>query len=175
MEADLERKEPASVEMAIVATHPEESNEESTIETVGTLKERNGDQYPRKRIQGNGEPWQKLAFARERLTRRTIPAPRRGHGQGRCTKSPLRTDVYEGTSGETEKEQRHNEAAATTGKQWNSFNDTFRQNLGPEILKRAVEFSIGLRKMSDWIFWRTRPPRKRKRRKMVIHLDDPAP
>jgi hypothetical protein len=38
-----ERKEPAPVEMTSVAAHPEGSNEEAAVKTVGTLQDRYGD------------------------------------------------------------------------------------------------------------------------------------
>jgi hypothetical protein len=69
--------------------HLENSNEEAAVETVGALKDRHENRYlavgrrpqPKKRTQGDGGSWQKLAAARGRLARRAIPAPRKGHGR----------------------------------------------------------------------------------------------
>jgi hypothetical protein len=33
-----------------------------------------------------------------------------------------------------------------------------------DVVKRALGFSIGLRKVSDWALWRSRSPSKRKER-----------
>jgi hypothetical protein len=66
-------------------THLEDSNEEAVVETVDTLKDRylavGRRRQPKKRTQGDGGSWQKLAAARGRLARRAIPAPRKGHGR----------------------------------------------------------------------------------------------
>jgi hypothetical protein len=72
MEAYLERKEPIPEEMASVGTHPEGFNEETAVETVGTLKDRYGDRHlavgrrrqPKKWTQGDGLSRKKLAASR---------------------------------------------------------------------------------------------------------------
>jgi hypothetical protein len=64
----LERNETTRVEMASVVVHPEDSNEEAVVVTVGALKDRYGERHlavgrPRqrkKRIQamvGRGKSW----------------------------------------------------------------------------------------------------------------------
>jgi hypothetical protein len=68
--AYLER-EPTPVKTASVAAHTEESNKEDVTDTVGALKDQYGDRHlavghrrqPKKRTQGDGGSWQKLAAA----------------------------------------------------------------------------------------------------------------
>jgi hypothetical protein len=45
-----------------------------------------------------------------------------------------------------------------------AFNKTVRQTFELEVMKRVVRISIGLWEVSDWTFWRGRPPLKRKKR-----------
>jgi hypothetical protein len=75
------------------AEHEVVPEEEAAMETFGALKERYGDRHlavrrhsqPKKRIQGNGVSWKKLAAACRGMTRRAIPAWLKKHccqGQG---------------------------------------------------------------------------------------------
>jgi hypothetical protein len=77
------------VEMASVAAHPEDSNKNAAVETVGALKDRYGDRnlalghprQPKKRTQIDGGFRQKLSAARGRSTCRAIRAQSKGHGR----------------------------------------------------------------------------------------------
>jgi hypothetical protein len=72
--------------------------DKAALETYGALKERYGDRHLavgrrqlKKRTQGDGGSRKKLAVARKGMTRRAIPAPRKGHGgQGHCCKRSSR-------------------------------------------------------------------------------------
>jgi hypothetical protein len=77
------------VEIANVAEHQEIPKEEAAVESIGALEDRYGDRHlavghrrqPKKRTQGDSGSRQKLVAARGWLTRRAIPAPRKGHGR----------------------------------------------------------------------------------------------
>jgi hypothetical protein len=68
--------------------------EEAAMETVRALKDRRPAvrrrAWPKKRIQGDGGPWQKLAITRGQLIRRRSCTAQgtqaSGTGQGRCYK-----------------------------------------------------------------------------------------
>jgi chromosome segregation ATPase len=85
-EASLERKERTPVETARVAAYPEVPNQGAEAETVGALEDRYGEwhlavgrrQQPKKRTQDDGGSRQKLAAVRRRITRRAVPARRKG-------------------------------------------------------------------------------------------------
>jgi hypothetical protein len=149
-----------------VAARPEDSNGATREVTIGATEERSRDRClavrcrgrPKKRTQGDGGYRQKLAAARRRLTRRASPARRKGRNhkgptvENRQRKGP---ECNNGISNRGLKEQ------PRLGSK-RAFNKTVRQTPGLKIAKRAVEFSVGLRKMSDWTLWRSRPPPKRK-------------
>jgi hypothetical protein len=97
MEACLKSKETTLEEMANAAAQPEVPNEEAAVVTIGAMKDRYGDRHLaigrrrelQKRTQGDGGPRKKLVAACRRMTRRVIPAPRKGTlssgtRQGRC-------------------------------------------------------------------------------------------
>jgi hypothetical protein len=70
----------------VVAEHQEVPKEETAVETIGALEDRYGDRYiavgsrrqPKKRTQGDDGSREKLVAARRRMTRRAIPARRKG-------------------------------------------------------------------------------------------------
>jgi hypothetical protein len=74
MKACLEGKEPTLVEMANIAAHLEDSIGATREETTGDTDDQSGDRYLavrrrrqlKKRTQGDGGSWQKLATARRR-------------------------------------------------------------------------------------------------------------
>jgi hypothetical protein len=161
-----------------VTMHQEVPNEEAEVETVGALEDRYRDQnldigrrrQPKKRTRGDGGCRQKLVAARGQLTRRAIPAPRKGRHQG-----PVRNNVARGAhNGRTLEIRRwkgpecNNEIKDRGARRQirlgseGALNKTVRQTLGQEVAKRAVEFFIGLLEVSDWTLWRGRPPPKRK-------------
>jgi hypothetical protein len=87
----LESKEPTTVQRESVAVHEDVLKEEVAV------KERYVDRHLavgwhrqiQKRSQGIGGSRKKLAAARRGMTRRAIPAPRKGHGrQGLRKRSP---------------------------------------------------------------------------------------
>jgi hypothetical protein len=68
-EAFLESKKPTSLEVESKAEHDEVPKEEAAVETFGASKKRHRDRHlaircrsqPKKRTQGNGGSWKKLA------------------------------------------------------------------------------------------------------------------
>jgi hypothetical protein len=94
LEANPEEKE-------AVAKQQEVSNEEAAVETIGALKDRSGDRRLavrrrgrlKKLTQGDGGSWQKWTLARGWLTRRSIPALRKGRirrESGKTTDNSIR-------------------------------------------------------------------------------------
>jgi hypothetical protein len=81
-EACLESKEPTPLEVGSVAVHEETPKEVAALKTVRALKKWHRDRHlairhrgqPKKRIQGNGGSWKKLAVACRGMARRAIPA-----------------------------------------------------------------------------------------------------
>jgi hypothetical protein len=79
-------------EMKSVMEHQGVPKEGAAVEMIGALKERYRDwhlsighrQQPKKRAQGDGGSWKKLAAACRQMTHHAIPASRRGHGR-RCS------------------------------------------------------------------------------------------
>jgi hypothetical protein len=41
--------------------------------------------------------------------------------------------------------------------------EKYRKTIGLEIVNRAVRISSGMRKVTDWTLWRSRPPPKREK------------
>jgi hypothetical protein len=108
---------------------------------------------PQKRTQGDGGSQQNLVAARGRLTRRAVPALRKGpsrRGPGKTTSSGIRG------------QRRRHELRLGSKK-------TLHEALGKtpelEVVKLAVGISIGVREVSNWTLWRGRPPPKRKKRR----------
>jgi hypothetical protein len=143
-----------------VAVHQEVPNEEAEVETVGALEGRNGDWRlaamrrgrQEKRTQGDGRSRQKLAATRGRLTRRAVPALRKGR-----RRRPGKTTG----NGITERSRRQQLRLASEM----AFNKTLGQPLELEVAKRAGGISIRLRKVSQWASWRSQLPPKRKKRR----------
>jgi hypothetical protein len=69
-----------------VEEHQEVPKVEVAVETIEALENRHGDRHlairhrrqPKKRTHGDGGSWKKLAAARRRMTRRAVPARRKG-------------------------------------------------------------------------------------------------
>jgi hypothetical protein len=164
-----------------VAEQQDIPKEETAVETIGALKDQYMDrhlsvrrrrQYS-KQTQGHGESRQKLAAARIRMARRAVPAPRKGHGhQGPGKDSVAKGTPKGGTFGKRRRarpecnngiRKRDLNQQLRLGSKGN-INETFRQTLSLEIVKRTVESSVRIRKMSDWTLWRSWPSPKRKKR-----------
>jgi hypothetical protein len=85
-----------------VAVYQEVPDEEAAVETIGALEDLYGDRnlpigshrQLKKRTHGDGGSRQKLAAAKGRLTRRAVPAPRKGHSRQGSGKD----DVLRGSS-----------------------------------------------------------------------------
>jgi hypothetical protein len=96
----MESKEPTSVETESVAVYEKVPKEETAVKTVSALKRRYRDRHPaagrhrqlKKRTQGDGGSRKKLAAASRGMTRRAIPAPRKGNGH----QGPGRDNVARG-------------------------------------------------------------------------------
>jgi hypothetical protein len=92
-----------------------------------------------------GRSWP--SHARGRLTRRTVPALRKGRsrmGPGKTTSNgSRRLEIRLGSK--------------------KTFYKTLAQTQMLEVVKRAVGISIGLRKVRDWASWRSRRPPKPKK------------
>jgi hypothetical protein len=159
----LERKEPTPEDMANVAAHLENSNGATREETVWATDHRSRDRrlavrhrrQPKKRTHGDGGSRQNLAAARERLTRRAIPVPQKGHSRVRSGKD----DVRGAPKGRTfvkrsrTKPRRKNGIRDEGLKQLRlgskgNINEIFRDNLGLEITKRIAGTSVMIRKIS---------------------------
>jgi hypothetical protein len=175
-ETCLESKEPTSVETESAAMH-----EEVAVKTVRALKKRYGDRQLapgrrrqlKRRIQGDGGSRKTLAVARRRMTRRAITAQRKGHGR----RGPGEDNIASGVPKERKLERRKRTLQESSNGirdrdlkeqlrlgSKRTFNKTVRKTFGLEVTKPAVQFPIGLQKMSDWTLWRGRPPQKRKKR-----------
>jgi hypothetical protein len=95
LEACLEKEEANLEEIEVVVERQKVLNEEAAMETIGALMDRYGDRHLavgcrrnlKKRTQGDGGSRQKLAAAPGRLTRRVVPALRKG----RSRKGPGKT------------------------------------------------------------------------------------
>jgi hypothetical protein len=82
-----EKREANPEEMKCVAVHEEVPEEDVTVKTIRALKERYGDGHiavgsrrePKKWSQGSGGSRKELAAAWRGMTRRVIPARRKGH------------------------------------------------------------------------------------------------
>jgi hypothetical protein len=100
------------------------------------------------------------------LTRRVIPAPREVHSRQGRGKDNVAREAPEGqtrpvcNSGIKDRGARRQ---LRLRKQRTS-DRIFRKTGELEIDKRVVGFSIGLRKVRDWTWWRGRPLPKRKKR-----------
>jgi hypothetical protein len=94
MGACPESREPTSVQIESELEHEEVTKEEAMVKIITALKKWHGDRHLairyhgqlKKRTQGNGGSWQKLAAACRGLTCCSIPAWHKGHccqGQGK--------------------------------------------------------------------------------------------
>jgi hypothetical protein len=131
--------------------------EEMQLETIGSLEDRylvvKRRRRSEKRTQGNSGSRQKLAADRRRLTPRAVPAL--------CKKSSRRGRFK--TAGNGIRGRSRSKELRLGNKK--TLYEALEQTLDSEVVKRAVGISIGLRKMSDWTSWRSRPPPKRKKRR----------
>jgi hypothetical protein len=67
-------------------------------------------------------------------------------------------DIQEVTSGAVEMQQWHKGQRTKLELHLGSketFYEALGQTVGLQVVKRAVRFSIGLRKVSDWTLWRS--------------------
>jgi hypothetical protein len=104
------------------------------VKTNGRLKARYGEErlavmcrdWPKNRTQGDAESRKKLASAQGRLTCRAVPALRKG----RSTWGPGKT------------------TDANRGRSRTTLYEALGQTLELEVVKRAAEISIGLRKVT---------------------------
>jgi hypothetical protein len=123
--------------MANLAMHQE-------VETIRTLKGKPGDR--------------RLAVRRRRrLTRRAVPSLRESRS-------------HEGPTIEKGLECNNDIRNRDTRRQLDQRKETtscriFRKTVEPEIEKRTIGSSTGLREMSGWTLWTGRPPPKRKNRR----------
>jgi hypothetical protein len=91
------------IQNGVLSERKEVHNDEAAVETIGALEDRHGDQRlavrcrgrPKKRTQDGSGPRQKLAAAQVRLTRRAIPALRKGrsHREPDQTTRPRRQEL----------------------------------------------------------------------------------
>jgi hypothetical protein len=167
-ETCLERKEPDPVKMANIAARKE---------TVRTTNNRSRNQHLaigrrqqlKNRTQGDCGFLQKLAAACGWLTRCTIPASRKGHGHQGPGRDNVARRALKGRTLEKGRRAlpKRNSGIRDRGLRWElhlgskeTFYEALRQNIGLEVAKRAVEFFIGLWKISVKTLWRSWPPPK---------------
>jgi hypothetical protein len=172
LDACLETLEANPEELQSVAVNQEIPKEEVAVEMIRALKDRylavGRRRQMKKRTQGDGGSRQNLAATRGRVTCRAIPAPRKGHGR----QGPGKDNVVRGTpKGQTFKKRRWKGPECNNGIRDRglkgqlrlgskmAFNKTVRQTFGLEVAKRVLEFSIKMRKISDWTLWRFHPLR----------------
>jgi hypothetical protein len=114
-----------------------------------------------------------MAATRRRMTRRAVPAPRKGHGRQGPGKDNVVSGKPKGLTFENRRQARHkrNNGIRDRGLRRElclGSKEIFYEALGQinrlEVVKRAVESSVRLRKMSVKILWRSQPPPKRKKR-----------
>jgi hypothetical protein len=187
MEACLEKTEATDL-----GANPEESErqevpkEEAAVVTIGALEDQYDDWHlsvehhrqPKKRTQGDGESRKNLAAARRQMTRRAVPARRKGRSHKDPTVEKRRRkgpECNNGIRNRSASQQLRLRKERTSGR-------IFRKTVELEIEKRIVWPSTGLREVSDWTFRRSLPPPKRKKRRqnhnprkrtkmMMVHLD----
>jgi hypothetical protein len=179
MEACLESKEPASLEVEFEAEHEEVHKEEATVKPVRALKKWHGDwnlairhcQKPKKRAHGNVGYRKKLAASCRGMTHRAIPVQHKGQGQDnvargapegqtfgkRCWAKP---EDITGIRNQGSRQEPHLGSRTILGR-------IFRKTVKLVILKQIVRTSIRLQKMSDWTLWRGQPPSKRKKQPLT--------
>jgi hypothetical protein len=119
--------------------------EEAAVEIVGALEDRylaiRRRQQPKTRSQANGGSRHKLATARRQFTGHAVPALRKGPGK---------------TSGSGIRGRRRRQELILGSKKM------FYEALGLEVVKRAVGFSVRIRKTSVKTLWRSWPQPKGK-------------
>jgi hypothetical protein len=169
--------------MANVAAQVENSKGATSEETVWTNDDRSRDRrlaarhrrQLKKRTQGNGGSRQNLAAARERLTRRAIPAPRKGLGRQGSGKDDVRGVPKRRTFVKWRRAKPRRNSGIRGGgvKQQlrlgskGNINEIFKENLGLEITNRMAGTSFMIRKTSvKTLRWgRPTPERKKRRQK----------
>jgi hypothetical protein len=173
--ANPEEKESATV-------HKEVPKEEAAVKPVRALKKRHGDRHlavegrgkPKKRTQGDGGSRKKLAAARRGMTRRVVPARRKGRGhkgpavekrgrkgqecnngiRNRGARRQLRLRKERTTGNGISGRSRRQELRLGSVK---TLYEALGQTLELVVVKGAVGISGGLWKVSDWTLWRGRP------------------
>jgi hypothetical protein len=185
--------------MSNIVVHLEDPNEEAEVETVGALKDWYGGQHlavgrcwqSKKWTQGDGGSQKKLATSCRRMIHHDFPARHKGHSRQGPSSDTVARGAPKGRKLDR-RQQMHlecNKGIKDRGaRRWlclgskKGFNKTIGQPLGLKVAKWAVDFSIGLREVSDWTLWRGQPPPKPKTKRpnrsprkrtemMVVHLD----
>jgi hypothetical protein len=174
MKAYLEKQEANPEGTKSTMEHEEVPKEESAVKTARALKKRYGDQHIavghhrqlKKWSQADGGSQKKLAAAHRQMTRHAIPTRDtiiRDHAQTVLYKEPLKTNVWEETSGATRIRYRDLQKQLFLRKKSTSGR-IFGKTAELEVMKQIVGTSIRLWKMRDWTLWRGLPPPKRKKR-----------
>jgi hypothetical protein len=140
------------VEMANVAVHLEDSDAQGDWSTGGPIwgpaSSLRAPPTAEERTQGDGGSRKKLAVARRRTTRRSVPARHRGRSRKGQTVEKRRWKGPECNNGIKDREARRQ---LRLTKERTSCR-IFRKTVELEIEERIVGSSNGLREMSDWIF-----------------------
>jgi hypothetical protein len=127
----------------------------------------------KKWIQGGSGSWHMLTATQGYLTRRVIPAPRKGHShQGQA-----RDNVTgRAPKGRTLERRRLTRQECNNGikvgdlkeqpqlRKQKSSCRIFKKAIMPDIVKQRFESSVRIQKMSDWTLWRVWPHPKQKKR-----------
>jgi hypothetical protein len=154
-EADLQKIED-------MAEHQDVLNEETTLETIGFLKDQyrgwhlsvRFHQQPKKWIQGDRGYRKKLATGCIWFIHPAVPALRNTHGHRGPGKAPSN-----GIRGQSRRQE------LCLGSKETFHGQTHRL----EVMKQAVGFSIRLWKLSDWTSWRSQPSPKQKKRLQIAY------
>jgi hypothetical protein len=166
---------PEEIEFDVV--HEEIPNEEATVETFGAPKKKNGDRHLalsccsqlEKWTQGDGGSWKKLANACQAMTCQAGIARCKGHGH----QGPSKDNIAQGTQkGQTFRKGYQPKLECNTrirngdlkehlrlGSE-RTIGGIYRKAIVLEMVKRRVEPSVRIKKMSNWTLWRGRPPPK---------------
>jgi hypothetical protein len=114
--------------------------------------------------QDDGGSRKGLAAGRRRKTRRVVPARRKGRGhKGSTVEKTEGPGMQELNKGPKRKMAATSEKDRTSGR-------IFRKTAELKIEKRIVGSSTWLRKVSEWTWWRGRPPPKLKKRRHKHNL-----
>jgi hypothetical protein len=107
-----------------------------------------------------------MAAARKRMTRCAVPASCKVHGRHRPGKNGVVRETPKGQTFEKRRRKRPkcNTVIRDRDLRWElplrskeTFYETLGQIIGLEVVKRTVEFSVGLWKMNVKTLWMSRP------------------